>query len=186
MIPPERWDPVGAAIVALIPDANATAGGQPIYASTPITDTRQDQFDVRIDHQFTTNLTIFGRYSFVDTLTFRPAPLPGLAEGSFNDAFGSNDNRSQGLALGATWTISPTFVGDIRFGASRGDYYTNPPNFGVDGAAEVGLKNVPNDPGDRRRRAEGQHPGLRRRRPAHVDAAVPDAPDRGIRARRSA
>ena len=147
VIPRDRWDPVGAAIVALIPDANATAGGQPIYASTPITDTRQDQFDVRIDHQFTPKFTIFGRYSFVDTLTFRPAPLPGLAEGSFNDAFGSNDNRSQGLALGATWTLSPTFVGDIRFGASRGDYYTYPPNFGIDGAAEIGLKNVPNDPG---------------------------------------
>jgi carboxypeptidase family protein len=146
-IPKERWDPVGAAIVALIPDANATAGGQPVYASTPITDTRQDQFDVRIDHQFAPNFTIFGRYSFVDTLTFRPAPLPNLAEGSFNDAFGSNDNRSQGLALGATWTISPTLVGDIRVGASRGDYYTNPPNFGVDGAAEIGLKNVPSDPG---------------------------------------
>ncbi|MDQ3214405.1 MAG: carboxypeptidase-like regulatory domain-containing protein, partial [Acidobacteriota bacterium] len=146
VIPASRWDPVGAAIVALIPDANASAGGQPIYASTPITDTRQDQFDVRIDHLFAPNFTMFGRYSFVDTLTFRPAPLPGLAEGSFNDAFGSNDNRSQGLALGATWTISRTFVGDIRLGVSRGDYYTNPPNFGVDGAAEIGLRNVPNDP----------------------------------------
>ena len=64
-----------------------------------MTDTTQDQFDIRIDHQFKPNMTFFGRYSFVDTLTFRPAPLPGLAEGSFNDAFGSNDNRSQGLAL---------------------------------------------------------------------------------------
>ena len=91
-------------------------------------------------------MTFFGRYSFVDTLTFRPAPLPGLAEGSFNDAFGSNDNRSQGLALGLTWTMSPNLVGDLRFGYARGDYYTYPPNFGVDGAAQVGLKNVPNDP----------------------------------------
>ena len=57
VIPSQRWDPVGAAIVALIPDANASAGGQPIYASTPVTDTRQDQFDVRIDHQFMSNLT---------------------------------------------------------------------------------------------------------------------------------
>jgi hypothetical protein len=146
VIPRDRWDPVGAAIVALIPDANATAGGQPVYASTPVTDTRQDQFDVRIDHQFASNFTVFGRYSFVDTLTFRPAPLPDLAEGSFNDAFGSNDNRSQGLALGATWTVSPTLVGDIRFGASRGDYYTSPPNAGRDGPAEIGLRNVPNDP----------------------------------------
>jgi hypothetical protein len=143
-IPRDRWDPVGAAIVALIPDPNVP--GSTIYASTPVTTTRQDQFDVRIDHQFTNKLMLFGRYSFVDTLTFRPGPLPGLAEGSFNDAFGSNDNRSQGLALGLTWTISPSFVGDIRFGHSRGDYYTTPPNFGVDGAAQVGLKNVPNDP----------------------------------------
>ena len=144
VIPRERWDPVGAAIVALIPDPNVA--GSTIYASTPVTDTRQDQFDVRIDHLISTKLTFFGRYSFVDTLTFRPAPLPGLGEGSFNDAFGNNDNRSQGLALGLTWTVSPNLVGDIRFGYSRGDYYTTPPNYGVDGAAQIGLTNVPNDP----------------------------------------
>jgi Carboxypeptidase regulatory-like domain/TonB dependent receptor len=144
VIPPNRWDPVGAAIVALIPDPNVP--NSTIYASTPVTDTRQDQFDVRVDHQFTSNVSAFGRYSFVDTLTFRPAPLPDLAEGSFNDAFGSNDNRSQGLALGLTWIKSSTLVGDIRFGYSRGDYYTYPPNFGIDGAAAVGLRNVPSDP----------------------------------------
>ena len=144
VIPSNRWDPVGAAIVALIPDPNVP--NSTIFASTPVTDTRQDQFDVRIDHQFTPNLSTFGRYSFVDTLTFRPAPLPGLAEGSFNDAFGSNDNRSQGLALGVTWVASSNLVGDIRFGYSRGDYFTNPPNFGIDGAAAVGLRNVPSDP----------------------------------------
>jgi hypothetical protein len=146
VIPEDRWDPVGAAIVKLIPNPNAIAGGQPIYASTPITDTRQDQFDVRIDHQLASNLSVFGRYSFVDTLTFRPAPLEGLAEGSFNDAFGANDNRSQGLALGATWTIKPTLLADFRLGASRGDYYTNPPNAGIDGPAAIGLQGVPNDP----------------------------------------
>ena len=144
VIPQDRWDPVGAAIVALIPDPNVA--GSTIYASTPVTDTRQDQFDVRIDHQFATALTFFGRYSFVDTLTFRPAPLPGLAEGSFNDAFGANDNRSQGLALGLTWMVSSNLVGDLRFGYARGDYYTNPPNFGINGAAEIGLRNVPDDP----------------------------------------
>jgi carboxypeptidase family protein/TonB-dependent receptor-like protein len=144
VIPQNRWDPVGAKIVALIPDPNVA--GTTIFASTPITTTRQDQFDVRIDHQLASNKTLFGRYSFVDTTTFRPAPLPGLAEGSFNDAFGSNANRSQGLAIGLTWTFSPTFVGDFRFGWGRGNYFTTPPNFGIDGAAEVGLKNVPNDP----------------------------------------
>ncbi len=146
VIPQNRWDPVGAAIVKLIPDPTNIVGGVPVVASTPVTSTRQDQFDVRIDHQFASNITLFGRYSFVDTNTFRPAPLPGLAEGSFNDAFGANLNRSQGLAFGLTWTFSPSLVGDFRFGFARGNYFTNPPNFGVDGAAAVGLKNVPNDP----------------------------------------
>ncbi|MFN0086020.1 MAG: TonB-dependent receptor domain-containing protein [Blastocatellia bacterium] len=144
VIPSARWDPVGAAIVKLIPDPNVA--GTTLFASTPITSTRQDQFDVRVDHQFAGNITFFGRYSFVDSNTFRPAPLPGLAEGSFNDAFGSNLNRSQGLAFGLTWTVSPSLVGDFRFGFARGNYFTNPPNFGVDGAAAIGLKNVPNDP----------------------------------------
>jgi hypothetical protein len=150
VIPRDRWDPVGAAIVALIPDPTNILpngpNGTPIFASTPVTSTRQDQFDARIDHQFASNLTLFGRYSFVDTNTFRPSPLPGLAEGSFNDAFGSNLNRSQGLALGLTWTFTPSFVGDFRFGFARGNYFTNPPNFGVDGPGQIGLKNAPNDP----------------------------------------
>jgi hypothetical protein len=144
VIPSNRWDPVGAAIVALIPDPNVP--GTTIYASTPVTKTRQDQFDVRIDHQFNNNLILFGRYSFVDTNLFRPAPLPDLAEGSFNDAFGSNLNRSQGLAFGLTWTVTPTLIGDFRFGFARGNYFTNPPNFGINGAEIVGLKNVPDDP----------------------------------------
>jgi hypothetical protein len=144
VIPRERWDPVGAAIVAMTPNPNVP--NSTIFASTPVTDTRTDQFDVRLDHLISPNMTLFGRYSFVDTLTFRPAPLEGLAEGSFNDAFGANDMRSQGLAIGLTWTVSPTLVGDIRFGYSKGDYYTTPPNYGVDGPAAIGLKNVPSDP----------------------------------------
>ena len=149
--------------------------GSTIYASTPVTDTRQDQFDVRVDHQIARDDHVFGRYSFVDTNTFRPAPLPGLAEGSFNDAFGSNLNRSQGLALGVTWIVSPTLVGEFRFGFARGNYFTYPPNFGVDGAGRVRHSERAERSGDRRRRAEGEHPGLRCRRPAHLDAAVSDA-----------
>ena len=101
---------------------------------------------MRIDHQVASSINAFARYSFVDTDTFRPSPLPGLAEGSFNDAFGSNLNRSQGLALGATWIASPALFGEFRFGFARGNYFTYPPNVGIDAAAEFGLRNVPNDP----------------------------------------
>ena len=81
-------------------------------------------------------------------MTFRPAPLPGLAEGSFNDAFGSNHNRSQGLAIGADVDrISPTFVGDFRFGFVARQLLTRIRRTSASMApAEIGLQNVPNDP----------------------------------------
>lgn len=144
VIPRDRWDPVAAKIVEMIPDPNVP--GSNIYASTPITKSRFDQFDARIDHQIANNIQLFGRYSFVDSDVFRPAPLQGLAEASNNDAYGANQNRSQGIAIGLTWIMSPAVVADFRFGWARGNYFTYPPNFGVDGAAQVGLKNVPSDP----------------------------------------
>jgi hypothetical protein len=144
VIPSSRFDPVGKKIVDLLPDPNFS--GLANYVAIPVTRTRQDQFDVRIDHNFNSSLNLFGRYSFVDSNLFRPGPLPGLADGSFNDAFGTGDSRSQGIAVGLNWTINPQMTADIRFGHSRGDYFVFPPNFGVNVAEQVGLKNVPNDP----------------------------------------
>jgi hypothetical protein len=143
VIPRDRWDPVAAKIVGLIPDPNVL--GTNIYASTPIIRTRADQFDVRIDYHVSPDTQLLGRYSFVDAHVFRPAPLPGLAEGSYNDAFGSSDNRSQGFVLGLTHVLSPSLVADFRLGWTRGDYFTAPPNAGIDGPVLVGLKNVPSD-----------------------------------------
>ena len=173
VIPRERWDPAAAKIVELIPDPNVP--GSTIYASTPVTETRQDQFDVRVDHQFAPGTSFFARYSFVDTNTFRPAPLPGLGEGSFNDAFGSNLNRSQGLAIGLTWIASSALVGDFRFGFARGNYFTNPPYAGPGFRGGVRHSERAERSRDCRRPSEDEHPGLRCRRAAHVDAAVSDA-----------
>src|SRR5207247_8534524 len=48
VIPRDRWDQVAAKIVEMIPDPNAPGS---IYASRPMTRSRFDQFDTRIDHQ---------------------------------------------------------------------------------------------------------------------------------------
>jgi hypothetical protein len=117
-----------------------------------------DQFDVRIDYHVSSSTQLFGRYSFVDSNVFRPAPLPGLAEGSYSDAFGSNDNRSQGIALGLTRVFTNSLAGDFRLGWNRGDYFSKPPN--VDW-----------------RSPENRSSRVRRDRPAHFDAAISDAAD---------
>jgi hypothetical protein len=131
IIPQNLIDPVGQRIVDVNPNPNTGAPGQidNNFVNIPIERNRQDQFDVRVDHQFSTSLNVFGRYSFVDSTFLRPGPRPGLSEGSFNDTFGTALSRSQGVAIGATWVLRPTLVNEIRFGFSRGNYFTRPPNF---------------------------------------------------------
>jgi hypothetical protein len=146
-IPANLIDPVGKRVVDVSPDPNAVTTTQDNnYVNVPIDRTRTDQFDVRLDHTFSSAVSAFGRYSFVDTSLFRPGPRPGLSEGSTNDTFGTADLRSQGIAAGLTWVISPSLLSETRFGLAKGDYYQLPPNFGS-GCPEalIGLKNAPTD-----------------------------------------
>jgi hypothetical protein len=145
-VPANMIDPVGRNILNVSPDPNTGAPGQQDnnYVNVPIERTRTDQWDVRGDHLVNTKVNLFGRYSFADTNLFRPGPRPGLSEGSFNDTFGSALWRSQAIASGVTWTISPSMVSETRFGFSRGNFFQTPPNFGS-GCPEklIGLKNAP-------------------------------------------
>jgi hypothetical protein len=148
IIPPNLIDPVGKRIVDVNPDPNTGAAGSidNNFVNVPITRNRTDQFDIRGDVNASSRLTLFGRYSFSDTNMFRPAPKPGLAEASSNDTFGSALWRSQGIALGGTWVLSPTTIADLRFGLARGDYDQKPPN-ADSGCPEqlIGLKGAPTD-----------------------------------------
>lgn len=146
-IPTNLMDPIGKKVIEVSPDPNAVSTNQDNnYVNVPIDRTRTDQFDTRVDHTFSSKLNVFGRYSFVDTNLFRPAPRPGLSEASFNDTFGTADLRSQALAAGAVAVLSPVMVSETRFGYARGDYYQLPPNFGTPCPTElIGLKGSPTD-----------------------------------------
>jgi hypothetical protein len=148
IIPANLIDPVGRNIINVSPDPNTGTPGQVDnnFVHTPITANRTDQFDVRADQLVGHSFNLFGRYSFSDTDSFRPAPRPGLSEGSFNDTFGSALWRAQALALGATWTASPALLFESRFGWTRGNFYNVPPNFGSGCPEElIGLKGAPDD-----------------------------------------
>ncbi|HYP05250.1 MAG TPA: TonB-dependent receptor, partial [Bryobacteraceae bacterium] len=146
-IPENLIDPVGRRIMAVAPDPNTfSSTSDNNYVSVPVNRTETNQFDVRLDHTLASNVNVFGRYSFVDTVFVQPAPRPGLAEGSTNDTFGTADLRSQGIAAGVTWVLTPSIVSETRLGHSRGDYYQFPPNFGSGCPQElIGLRGAPTD-----------------------------------------
>ena len=147
-IPGNLIDPVGQKVVNVSPDPNTFSPTfDNNFVSSPIDRNRTNQFDIRADHTFSPKLTAFGRYSFAKTSFFRPAPRPGLSEGSFNDTFGTADLKSQAIAAGLVWVLSSTTVSDTRFGYAMGDFFQLPPNFGSGCPQElIGLKNAPTDP----------------------------------------
>src|SRR5216684_1005968 len=147
-IPASLIDPVGQKVINVSPDPNTFSPTfDNNFVAVPADRNHTNQFDLRGDHTVSTKLNAFGRYSFSKTNFFRPAPRPGLSEGSFNDTFGSADLKSQAIAAGLVWVLSPRLVSETRFGYSLGDYFQLPPNFGSGCPGElIGLKNAPSDP----------------------------------------
>lgn len=147
-VPANLIDPVGQKVLNVSPDPNTfspTVDNN--FVAAPVDRNHTNQFDIRGDHNFTSKLNAFGRYSYAKTNFFRPAPRPGLSEGSFNDTFGTADLKSQALASGLVWVLAPSLVSETRFGYSLGDYFQLPPNFGSGCPGDlIGLKNAPTDP----------------------------------------
>lgn len=147
-IPASLIDPVGKRIIDVSPDPNFASGSvDNNYVASPIDRNRTNQFDFRADHNFTTHLSIFGRYSYSKTAFFRPGPRPGLSEGSTNDTFGTADLKSQAMAGGLVWVLTPSMVSETRYGYGMGNYFQLPPNFGSGCPGElIGLKGAPTEP----------------------------------------
>jgi hypothetical protein len=146
-IPANLIDPVGKKVIDVSPNPNYASGSvDNNYVGAPIDRNHTNQFDTRVDHNFSSALNAFGRYSFSKTNFFRPGPRPGLSEGSSNDTFGTADLKSQAIASGLAWVISPALVSETRFGYAMGDFFQLPPNYGSGCPGElIGLKGAPTD-----------------------------------------
>jgi outer membrane receptor protein involved in Fe transport len=99
-----------------------------------------DQPDVRMDYNISSKASFFARYSLADFTIDAPAVYGVEAGGPtpFNFA-GQSLDRTQSLALGFTYTVSPTLVGDFRFGTFRYRIRVEPFGVGTYPATEAGL-----------------------------------------------
>lgn len=105
----------GLAVLSALP-ANTSLLRSDTFASNYINSPRgtivDDKGDGRIDHQFNSKWTIFGRYSQHATVIFDPPTVTGRAGGNAN----ANVNiKNKQIAGGATYIISANKLLDIRF-----------------------------------------------------------------------
>lgn len=115
-IPASLLNPGAVATLALLPQPNTGAPGAQaanflFIASQPF---NSNQYDVRVDHQFSEKNTMFGRYSRGLQTNVNPGNFSGFIGGGTN-----NINNSISTILDDTHVFSPNIVNEARGGYTR-------------------------------------------------------------------
>ncbi len=147
IIPAGRLDPNAIKLLNLFPAPNAS-GLVNNFTSDPVSRTNVNQFDVRLDQNFSDRDQAFSSFSFSNAPQFLPGPFQGYADGgSFMD--GNQTAVSTNFALSETHSFSPTTVNEARLGFNRigtsrlQPFATNtgniPGQFGINGIPQLPL-----------------------------------------------
>jgi hypothetical protein len=140
IIPAAVVNPQGAGVVALYPAPNVTGAAGFNYANLPVRKLNQGTGDIRIDHNFSSNDSIFARFSYDQATNFVPGGSPTWSE---QNAFGSNqhiENHGRNLAISETHVFSPTTINQVSVGYNRIFNHIN--SFGT-GSCEAAILNIP-------------------------------------------
>lgn len=141
-IPQNRINPLAAAILNRTPLPSNPGAAPGTFNHTALGDRSidNDQFGLRLDHQISSQLSLFARYVYQrnhETEPFVRRFTPGSAP---PEGFG-NVRREYGQNLGAglTWTIHPNLVNELRFGYNRLNASRVSANSDVDLLGQLGI-----------------------------------------------
>jgi hypothetical protein len=142
MLPANRLDANAIKLLNLFPAPN-NSGLFNNYSSNPVINNDTDQFDARVDHNFSSKDSAFGRLSYVRNPEIIPGPFGGIADGGPFYA-GNQNATSWNSALSETHTFSPTFVNEFRLGYNHLRATRVQPNADTSGIPEqFGIQGVP-------------------------------------------
>ena len=142
VIPSSLFNSIGQQLVDLYPTANANNPASAYnYASVPVRALNEGEFDVRLDHNFSSHDSIFARFSYDQANSYVPGGTPGFAE---QNAFASNHNISnhgRNVALSETHIFSSRNINQANIGFNR--IFNHIISYG-DGTCEAAKLGIPN------------------------------------------
>ncbi len=142
ILPASRLDPNAIKLLDLYPAPN-NPGLFNNFTNNPIQRNDVNQYDVRVDQNFSDKDSIFGRVSYSDNPQFIPGPFPGIADGG---AFYAGDQSATAIngVLSETHSFSPNLVNEARIGFNRIATDRVQPNANTLGIpAQFGIQGVP-------------------------------------------
>jgi hypothetical protein len=151
VIPTGRLSPQALAILNLLPMPNTEGtenGTRKNYIAQGSEKFDSDAFNVRLDGRLSSNMNVFGRYSYAHFTKLGPSAFgPGGGPGVV-DLGGNTDVKNQSLALGVDYSLSSTAILDVRFGYFKYNVNVFPNDYGTNPALDAGIPgmNFPDDP----------------------------------------
>jgi len=146
-----KIDPVGLKFFQLYPEPNIPgAGATNNYFASPVQRENNRTMDARIDHHFSNNDTIFGRYSRNQLSSKFPSFFPdkngtnGVGAGFISGGTfpGTNDTVAQGVQLNYTHVFTPQLLMELRAGFSRISIQSLPYHYGTNIGNKMGVANA--------------------------------------------
>ena len=120
IIPAALINPEAASVVALYPQSGqANLNSFTNYLNEPVRKLNEGTFDIRLDHNFSSKDSAFGRFSYDQATNYVPGGSPTWSE---VNAFGSNqyiDNHGRNAVVSETHLFSPNTINQGSFGFSR-------------------------------------------------------------------
>jgi len=146
IIPASQLSPQAVALLNYWPMPNITpqyGASQPFYnnyATNGDLNITDNQWNTREDYYINEKNTLFGRFSYFSATQQAPGAF-GLEAGgpSFGTYAGSAQSQDQSIAIGETYTVSPTLVNEFRFGYERYHVFDVPNGYGTDPATAAGI-----------------------------------------------
>jgi hypothetical protein len=125
-IPVGRVNPNALKLMQLYPAPNQPGLNNNYVVNRTNTDDTH-AFDIRVDHNFSSNDRFFARYSYSNNHKVRPSPFEGDGDGG---GFAEGDEKVwvNGFAASHTHVLSSTLINEARFGLGRERTYRLQPN----------------------------------------------------------
>jgi hypothetical protein len=145
-IPGSALSPQAINLLNLIPAPNH-AGSSPLvgnYAASGTGSFHTNQFDVRVDDQFSEKMHLFGRYTYFNSSlnggsVFGPAGGSGFGTNGFA---GTDTSQDDSLSAGGDYTLSSKWLTDFRFGWFRFHFNELQPGYNQPLGTALGIPGV--------------------------------------------
>jgi hypothetical protein len=140
IVPAGVVNPIGAKVLQLYPTPNALNAAGYNYINEPIRKLNEGTWDIRLDHNISSNDSVFARFSYDQATNFVPGGSPTWTE---QNAFGSNqfiDNHGRNAAISETHVFSANTINQVNVGYNR--IFNHILSFGT-GSCEAAIIGIP-------------------------------------------